>query len=143
MDGKGSRSGRLYCRDRIYDRKYAISLLHQKSKVTNSVKAKVRPCAQVYDEQFRQVLLYIWYTAIQVCLKRLVLFLPDLVAAMERHGHLCINADIRHKLEKISAATVNRLFQPERRQTVNRISLLYAPKKSEASYVGAIRGCSN
>jgi len=105
-----------------YDRKYAISLLHQKSKSTNSVKEKVRPGAQVYDEQFRQVLLYIWYTANQVCSKRLVPFLPDLVAAMERHGHLRINADIRHKLEKISAATVDRLLQPERRQIKGGIS---------------------
>lgn len=99
-----------------YDRKYAISLLHQKTKATASVRAKVRPGAQVYDEQFRQVLLYIWYTANQVCSKRFVPFLPDLVAAMERHGHLRINADMRHKLGKISAATVDRLLQPERRQ---------------------------
>ncbi len=69
-----------------YDRKYAISLLRKKAGATGSVQAKSRPGAQVYDEQFRQVLLYIWYTANQVCSKRLVPFLPDLVAAMERHG---------------------------------------------------------
>ena len=99
-----------------YDRKYAISLLYQKIKATISVQVKVRLGAQVYDEQFRQILLYIWYTANQVCSKRFVPFLPDLVAAMERHGHLRINADIRHKLGKISAATVDRLLQPERRK---------------------------
>ena len=81
-----------------YNRKYAISLLHQKFEVTGSVKAKVRPGAQVYDEQFRQVLLYICYTVTQVCSKRLVPFLSDLVAAMECHDHLRVNADIRYKL---------------------------------------------
>src|SRR5690606_19041844 len=105
-----------------YDRKYAISLLRQKARVADSVLPKSRPGAQVYDEQFRQVLLYIWYTANQVCSKRLVPFLPDLVAAMERHGHLRITADIRHKLEKISAATVDRLLQPERRRIKGGIS---------------------
>jgi len=105
-----------------YDRKYAISLLRQKARVADSVLRKSRPGAQVYDEQFRQVLLYIWYTANQVCSKRLVPFLPDLVAAMERHGHLRITADIRYKLEKISAATVDRLLQPERRRIKGGIS---------------------
>jgi hypothetical protein len=105
-----------------YDRKYAISLLHQKARATDSVQAKARPGAQVYDEQFRQVLLYIWYTANQVCSKRLVPFLPDLVAAMERHGHLRVTADIRDKLVKISAATVDRLLQPERRRIKGGIS---------------------
>jgi hypothetical protein len=49
-------------------------------------------------------------------------FLPDLIAAVKRHGHLRINADIRRKLEKISAATVDRLLQPERRQIKGGIS---------------------
>lgn len=75
-----------------YDRKYAISLLHQKAMATDSVHAKAQPRAQVYDEQFRQGLLYICYTANQVCSKRYAPFLPDLGAAMERHGHLRINS---------------------------------------------------
>ena len=52
-----------------YDRKYAISLLHQKSKVTDSVEAKVRPGAQIYDKQSKRILLYVWYSANQVCSK--------------------------------------------------------------------------
>lgn len=49
-------------------------------------------------------------------------FLPDLVAAMERHGHLRVSADIRHKLVKVSVVTVDRLLQPELRRTKGGIS---------------------
>ena len=41
---------------------------------------------------------------------------------MERHGHLRVTADIRDKLVKISAATVDRLLQPERRRIKGGIS---------------------
>jgi hypothetical protein len=43
----------------IYDGKHPNSPLYQKTKAPDSVKAEVRPGAQVFDKQFRQVLLYI------------------------------------------------------------------------------------
>ena len=50
----------------------------------------------------------------QICSKRLVPFLPALVAAMERHGHLRLPSDVRTRLLSISPATVDRLLRPER-----------------------------
>lgn len=80
-----------------YARKYALVLLRKKSTTVHSLslKPKLRPGAQVYDDQFRHILITVWNTANQVCSKRFVPFIPDLVAAMERHGHLRISESIR------------------------------------------------
>jgi len=95
-----------------YDRKYAISLLH------NDVELPVEPAKRLaskkYDEQVVQALIVVWHTANQICSKRIVPFLPALVEAMERHGHLHLPADVRTRLLSISAATVDRLLRPQR-----------------------------
>ena len=70
-----------------YDRKYAIQLLNGQTCLPPSGLVKPRPGRQMYDAQFLKVLVYIWHTANQVCSKRLVPFIPELVYAMERHGH--------------------------------------------------------
>ena len=99
-----------------YDRKYAVVLLRKKGTIQEgkTVKPKTRLGAQIYDDQFRHVLIKIWNTANQVCSKRLVPFIPDLVVAMERHGHLRVSEELRRKLMTVSAATVDRILQPER-----------------------------
>ncbi|KKO47658.1 hypothetical protein VT06_15900 [Arsukibacterium sp. MJ3] len=81
-----------------------------------------RPVAQMYDEQFVHVLTIVWNTANQICSKRFVPFIPNLVAAMERHGHLRITEEIRGKLLKVSPATVDRLLQNERRRNAGGVS---------------------
>lgn len=57
------------------------------------VAPKKRKTSHNYDEQVRQALLLVWYAANQICSKRLVPFLPHLVEAMERHGHLRLPVD--------------------------------------------------
>ncbi len=94
-----------------YERKYAIQLLNSDEM---PVSPKNRPASQRYDEQVRQALISVWNAANQICSKRLVPFLPQLVTAMERHGHLRAPADVRARLLSISAATVDRLLGPER-----------------------------
>ena len=95
-----------------YDRKYAIILLCGKSEM--SVTPVVRRSPQKYNDQVRQALVFVWQTANQICSKRLAPFLPTLVDAMERHGHLRLPADVRSRLLSISAATIDRLLRPER-----------------------------
>ena len=68
-----------------YDRKYASRLL-KRDRVT--APQAQRPSARQYDEQVRQALISLWCTANKICSKRLVPFLPQLITAMERHGHL-------------------------------------------------------
>lgn len=94
-----------------YERKYASRLL---STDEVFVPLKKRPSVQQYDEQVRQALTAIWYAANKICSKRLVPFLPQLITAMERHGHLRLSADVRARLLRISPATVDRLLSPER-----------------------------
>lgn len=94
-----------------YDRKHAIQLMNS---TAEPEKPKQRLACQKYDEQTRQALYAVWYTANQICSKRLVPFLPELVGAMERHGHLRIPAEVRTRLLGISPATVDRLLRPER-----------------------------
>ncbi len=94
-----------------YERKYAIRLL---STDEVSIPLKKRPSIQQYDEQVRQALMAIWYAANKTCSKRLVPFLPQLISAMEKHGHLRLSADVRARLLRISPATVDRILSPER-----------------------------
>jgi hypothetical protein len=94
-----------------YDRKHAIQLMNA---TAEPEKSKERPARQTYDEQTRQALYSIWYTANQICSKRLVPFLPELIAVMERHGHLRLPAEVRTRLLCISPSTVDRLLRPER-----------------------------
>ena len=75
---------------------------------------KKRPACQKYDDQVRQALISVWCAANQICSKRLVTFLPQLIEAMERHGHLRLPSDVRARLLSISPATVDRLLRPER-----------------------------
>jgi len=44
----------------------------------------------------------------------LAIRIPLLIAAMERHGHLALDADLRVRLGKISAATIDRVLAPVR-----------------------------
>jgi len=94
-----------------YERKYAIQMLNGDEL---PIIRKARPGSQKYDEQVRQALVSVWCAANQICSKRLVPFLPQLVAAMEHHGHLRLPSAVRARLLSISPATVDRILQPER-----------------------------
>ena len=59
-----------------YERKYAIRLLSGANIPKTPDKRRV---AQKYDEQVRQALISVWCAANQICSKRLVPFLPQLV----------------------------------------------------------------
>jgi len=70
-----------------------------------------------YDERVEQALISLWKAANQICAKRLVPFLPELVSSMERHGHLSLPEDVRERLLTISPATADRLLARERSPT--------------------------
>lgn len=98
-----------------YRRNYAIRLLNRKEETVEQKNAR-QLCNRKYDDAIRQALLTIWYAANRICSKRLVPFIPDLVIALERFGHLSIPADVRSRLLKISSATVDRLLDAERKE---------------------------
>lgn len=61
-----------------------------------------------------------WEAADRICGKRLKAVLPDLVDAMERYGHLNLDAEVRKQLLKSSAATIDRLLSPIRNPSQSR-----------------------
>jgi len=65
----------------------------------------------------KQALIVVWEASDRICGKRLKVIIPDLVDAMERHGHLDLDADVRKRLLSASAATIDRLLALVRNPT--------------------------
>jgi len=103
-----------------YQRKYAISLLNKSpanEQQTNCIGRK-----PIYDDAVQRALVTLWQVANQICAKRLVPFLPELVQSLERHGHLSLPVDIRKKLLTVSPATADRLLKVERHKQSKGVS---------------------
>ena len=56
----------------------------------------------------------VWEAADRICAKRLKHILAVLVASLQRHGHLKLDAEVHRRLLAISAATMDRLLRPAR-----------------------------
>ncbi len=93
------------------DRKHIIKRLNQRAVGKTKPKRRSNP---KYDDQVSQALVTVWYAANQICSKRLVPFIEELVRNMEKHGHLDLPSEVRTALLGISHATVDRLLKHER-----------------------------
>jgi hypothetical protein len=87
-----------------YHRKHAIRVLNGNA----AKRAERRPRERIYDEAVRQALIILWEAADRICSKRLKAAQPLLIAAMERHGHLALDAGVRQRLLAMSTATTDR-----------------------------------
>jgi len=76
-----------------YARKYAIRLLTRPA--APPVTVITRPRARGYGPAVQEALRVAWAAANGICGKRLVPFLPELVASLERHGHLHLTDEVR------------------------------------------------
>lgn len=99
-----------------YRRKYAIHLLNHSSKGIIGKKQKKIAKKRKYDEATQEALLIIWNACNQICSKRLVPFIPELLAVLERFGRISLPVEVRNNLITISAATVDRLLETKRRE---------------------------
>ena len=70
---------------------------------------------RVYGEAVKNALIVVWEAADRICGKRLKAVIPALVNAMERHGHLKLEAEVRRKLFSVSAATIDRALMSVRK----------------------------
>ena len=96
-----------------YNRKRAISLLnHPPADVSLPRKRQGKP--RCYDATVQAALVTVWEASNRLCSKRLVPFLPEFVAAMERFGHLTLTEEVRQHLLCMSPATVDRLLATQR-----------------------------
>ncbi len=65
----------------------------------------------MYDDAVREALVVIWEASDRVCGKRLRPLVSILVEAMERHGHLQLDSNVRKGLLSMSAATIDRALR--------------------------------
>jgi hypothetical protein len=98
-------------------RKHAIRLLNASCDAAAAVAVRSR---RTYDEAVREALIVLWEAADRICGKRLKAVLPSLVAALEQHGHLVLDAAVRQRLLTASAATIDRLLAGVRNGTSRR-----------------------
>ncbi len=112
-----------------YDRHYAAWVLRNlgKKRLVNTPSGQIirliigrhntrRPTVRphTYDEEVKKVVALLWESFDQMCGKRLVAIIPDVLkASIRRHG-VAKNEALYHKLCRISAATVDRMLAPER-----------------------------
>ena len=111
-----------------YKRKYAIQLLNWwgrtrmvrldgklvKLVVGRPRRAKRRLRPRRYDQEVLAALKPIWYVFDFMCGKRLVVVLRTMLPMLESFGEIELTAQVRGKLNTISAATIDRLLQHER-----------------------------
>ena len=87
----------------------AVSGLHRKSAI-RALNAEVdipspnrRGRPRLYEQAVQQALVTLWEASDRVCGKRLKSLLPILIAALEKHGHLALDPNIRTQLLALSA----------------------------------------
>jgi hypothetical protein len=104
-----------------YHRKYALALLSRRRR-QNSVVGAASPAAagarrrrRTYTQDVVDALVFIWKACDCIGSKRLHPFLPEMVAALERHGELQLPVQTRQLLLSMSRATIDRLLKPARR----------------------------
>jgi hypothetical protein len=95
-----------------FHRKYAIVMLNNPPERMAKIR---RPRARCYSQEAQDALMIAWAACNRVCSKRLVPYLPELVAVLEAHGHLNLTEQVRGELLSMSAATVDRILAPARK----------------------------
>jgi len=102
-----------------YHRTYAARILRQPAGATRSLGRRGGRGGgrkRLYDDQVVKALTKVWVILDFPAGKRLAPFLPELVATLERFHELRLDDETRKKLISISAATIDRLLTPERKQ---------------------------
>jgi hypothetical protein len=119
-----------FCRTTGYNRKYAIRLLSTWGKVKLvrmngkliRVKAGGRTQkayperSKIYDEPFQRALVKIWEFSDFMCGKRLVAFIKVIAIFIRDNELYAFTDEIWRKLMQVSAASIDRLLQPERKK---------------------------
>lgn len=96
-----------------YHRKYAIHVLRH---LPEPRRVRRRQRQRKYGLPVQAALVQLWRIANCICGKRLAPYLPELIAALERHHELQLEPSVKSLLLRISAATVDRLLNGERRK---------------------------
>lgn len=109
-----------------YGRSYARLVLRNHGRVVQ-VNRRLRVRGEVglkrrrgrqsyYDEQVVKVLVIVWRVMDYICGKRLAPVLGEMVDLLVRRNEVKCDAATQQKLAQMSAATIDRLLQPERKK---------------------------
>jgi hypothetical protein len=74
------------------------------------------PRPRIYGPEILEPLKLVWATLNGPAGKRLAPFMGEIVQALERSGELEVAPEVRAKLVSVSAATIDRMLEPERRR---------------------------
>ena len=101
-------------KQRILDEFVAVTGYHRKHAIRVLCRPKSKPPAAKqyitrYDANVREALVVLWEASDRLCSKRLKPMIPILLPALERHGRLDVDDELRGKLLTVSAATMDRL----------------------------------
>jgi site-specific recombinase XerD len=102
-----------------YTRKYAIALLNHGKHDQQRIQRRRLP---QYCQAVQQALFVAWKASHYVCAKRLLPFLPRLVALLEQHRHLMLTEEERRQLLAMSVSTAERLLRTQRKPRLHGLS---------------------
>ena len=71
---------------------------------------------KIYDQEVFGILRKTWKIFDYICSKRLAPFLSEIIPVLEKWGEIKLDAEVREKLFKISAATIDRLLAESRKR---------------------------
>jgi hypothetical protein len=94
-----------------YNRKYAISLLSQEPRTKDG---KPRTRKSKYGGDVIDAVRQLWRAANGICAKRLLPFLPTLIEALERSGHMKLDKQVKANILRLSVSTLERMLKKER-----------------------------
>ncbi|HBY56638.1 MAG TPA: transposase [Candidatus Atribacteria bacterium] len=75
-----------------------------------------RKKTKIYDQEVFRALRKIWEIFDYICSKRLAPFLKEILPVLEKWEEIKLSVEVREKLFKISAATIDRLLAPTRKR---------------------------
>ena len=98
------------CATTGWHRKHAVRALRGTGEPTGAEERTSRK--RKYDATIQDAVTALWEASDRVCGKRLVVMIPTLLPALERHGRLQLDAADRPRVFAISAATIDRMLGP-------------------------------
>lgn len=115
-----------FCETTGYSRGYARFVLRNHGRVVfltgkrrivgDAGKGQQRLKPRFYDDDVLKALVKLWQMLNYLCGKRLVAIMPALIEKLEQFGELRLPTTTKAKLLRISASSIDRLLQAERRK---------------------------
>jgi len=99
-----------FCQTTGMHRKAAIRLLNRSGRLRTVGRGRPRR----YGPEVAAALVKLWEVGDRMCGKLLASVMPDLLAALERHGELQVSPEVRVLLLQVSPSTIDRLLRKTR-----------------------------